>query len=466
MMNHISRLLPIWLISTLFLTGCAAYPSAQQQQQQTDLSSAGFVTLFLNQSDTDSPLQISISNVEVFAEPLWYPLDSPQSPLQATENQQLIAAAPLASDSYTRIRFQLTVSTGEDELLRQEQAELRLAEPFDIKAGSSHCLFIKSQITLQTLDQPLQQQLRLVRQQRPLADEILYILCPAIQTLYVAKIAPLQIVAAYGVGEDIADMVLDKRQKVLYLLDRRYRQVQKFDAVSQSLADRIALPLTDRPSYLGLSDDGHTLYVSDPSNQKILQLDARTGNLLQQRTASYQPGRVHPFTYQQQSYLAVLYPNDQQLQVLSAATMAPLYNVPVGVQPADLAFSDQALFVSDRFSRQLLKINPLSGNIMARINTAFAPGKLVNDPLNRNLLIGLCRKQAIAFLPFGQQLVARRVEAGGCPEDLALARQRRLLFAALGEQQQIKVFDLPSEKQIGTLSLATRPGTIVFQESW
>jgi hypothetical protein len=146
--------------------------------------------------------------------------------------------------------------------------------------------------------------------------------------------------------------------------------------------------------------------------------------------------------------------------------MAPLYNVPVGVQPADLAFSDQALFVSDRFSRQLLKINPLSGNTMARINTAFAPGKLANDPLNRNLLIGLCRKQAIAFLPFGQQLVARRVEAGGCPEDLALARQRRLLFAALGEQQQIKVFDLPSEKQIGTLSLATRPGTIVFQESW
>ncbi len=464
MRSSIFRMLPIWLITTLLLTSCAVYPPTETQR--TDLSSAGYITLFINQSATESPLTISINDVEVFAEPLWYPLDTPQNMLQTTGNQQLIAAATLASDSYTRIRFQLTITTRGGKLLRQEQTELQLSEPLDVKAGSSRCLFINSKITQQTLDQPLQQQLQVLTQQRPLVDEMLYILCPAIQTLYVAKITPLQIVAAYGIGEDIADMVLDKRRKILYLLDRRYRLIKKFDTINQSLTDRISLPLTDRPSYLGLSDDGRTLYVSDPANQKILQLDAGSGNLLQQRTTSYQPGPVHPFTYQQQSYLAILYPHDQQLQVLTAETMAPLYNTPVGIQPADLVFSDQALFVSDTFSRQILKIDPLTGNTLARINTAFAPGKLASDPLNRNLLIGLCRQQAIAFLPFGQQLVARRVDTGGCPEDLAVARQRRLLFAALGEQQQIKVFDLPSEKLLGTLNLATRPGTTVVQESW
>ena len=464
MINLIFRLLAICLITTWLLTGCAVYPS--EQKQQTDLSSAGFLTLFANQSVTESSVQISISDVEVYADPLWYPLDSLQTTLQATESQQLIAASPLATDQYTRIRFQLTISTGKEELVRQEQTELRLAKALDIKAGSSHCLFISSQITLQSLDQPLQQQLSVWTQQRPLADEILYILCPEIQTLYVAKISPLQIVAAYGIGEDITDMVLDNRQKVLYLLDRRYRQIQKFDTVNQSLTDRISLPLTDQPGSLGLSDDGYTLYVSDPANQKVLQLDARTGNLVQQRTTSYQPGKIHPFTYQQQSYLAVLFPKDQQLQVMSAETMNPLFSAPVGIQPEDMVFSDQALFVSDSFSRQLLKIDPLTGNTIARITTAYAPGKLTDDSLNRNLLIGLCRKQAIAFLPYGQQLVARRVDTGGCPEDLVLARQRRLLFAALGKQQQVKIFDLPSETQIGTLNLATPPEKIVLQESW
>lgn len=464
MRSSIFRILPLWLISALLLVGCTVYPPTETRH--TDLSVAGYITLFINQSATESPLEISISNVDVFAEPLWYPLDSPQQMLQTTQNQQLIAAATLASDRYTRIRFQLTIATRAGKLLRQEQTELHLAEPLDVKAGSSRCLFINSQITRQTLDQPLQQQLQLLTQRPPLVDEMLYILCPEIQTLYLAKMSPLQIVAAYGIGEDIADMVIDKRRKILYLLDRRYRQIKKFDTINQSLTDRISLPLTDRPSYLGLSDDGRTLYVSDPANQKILQLDAGSGNLLQQQTSSYQPGQIHPFTYQQQDYLAVLFPQDQQLQVLTAETMAPLYNTPVGIQPADVIFSDQALFVSDSFSRQILKIAPLSGNTLARINTAFAPGKLASDPLNRNLLIGLCRQQAIAFLPFGQQLVARRVDTGGCAEDLAVARQRRLLFAALGAQQQVKVFDLPSEKLLRTLNLAAEPGAIVVQEAW
>jgi len=465
MMSHIFRLLTVWFITTWSLTGCTVYPP-DHQQHTTDLSSAGFVTLFINRSGNNSPLRISISNIEIFAAPLWYPLNSPQNTSPATDNQQLIAATALVSEHYTRIRFQLTISTDNDRLLRQEQTELQLREALDIKAGSSHCLFIASQITLQTIGQPLQQQLSVWRQQRPLADEILYILCPTIQTLYVAKISPLQIVAAYGVGEDIADMVLDNRNKILYLLDRHYRQIQKFDTINQSLIDRISLPLTEQPSYIELSDDGRTLFVSDPVNRKVLQLDTRTGNLLQHKTTNYQPGKLHSFTYQQQSYLAILYPNDQQLQVQSTETMDSLYTSSVGIEPTDLIFSNQDLFVSDSFSRQLLKIDPLSGNITAQVTTAYSPTKLTNDPLNHNLLIGLCRKPTIAFLPFGQQLVARRVEIDGCPADMALARQQHLLFVALEKEQQIQIFDLPSEKRIGTLNLATQPSAITLQEPW
>ncbi len=455
--------LSIMVLATLLLNGCAVYPPSAEQQT-TDLSSAGFLSLFMNQSTAETQIQVLFTNIELYAEPLWFPLQASADHGIPANAQTLLAAAALGSNSYTRIRFKLTITDAENKPLREEQTELRLPQPLVIKAGSSQCLFINSQLSLQTLDQPLQQQLTLWIQQPPLVDEILYILCPEIQTLYLAKLAPLQIVAAYGVGEDIADMALDKRKKILYLLDRRHRLIKKFDTISQSLTDRISLPLTDQPEYLGLSRDGQTLYVSDPSNQKILQLDSRSGNLLQQQTTRYPPGKIHPFSFQQQQYLAILYPRDQQLQVLSAETMKSLYTINAGLQPVDLVFSDENLFVSDSFSRQVLKITPLSGSIMMRITTAYPPGKLINDPVNRNLLIGFCKKHEIAFLPFGQQLVARRVKTAGCPADLAVAQQRRLLFVALGKQQQIKIFDLPSEKLLGSLELATQPGTIAYQE--
>lgn len=458
--HHLALFILLVMIS--MTSGCSCQPLPRPEQ--TDLSAAGFLSLFLNNSTAETQLHISLSDIEIFAEPQWLPLATQQNHTDSAASQQLIATAVLATDLYTRIRFQLTITDPAGKLIRQEQTELPLPQPLEVKHGSSHCLFINNQLKRQHLNRPLQQQLHVWPQQRPLADELLYILCPEIQTLYVARVAPYRIVAAYGIGEDIADMVLDNQQQILYLLDRRYRLIQKFDAISQTLTDRIPLPLTDRPSHLGISADGNILYVSDPVNRQLLQVDAHNGILLQQRTTSYQPGRLYPFNSQQQPYLAVLYPGDQQLQVISAQTLTPLYSINAGLQPDDLTYSDQALFISDLFSRQILKIDPLSGQTLARIATPFTPGVLASDQLNRNLLIGSCQEQTIAFLPFGQQLVARRTAAGGCPADLALARQRQLLFVALGEQQQVTIIDLPSEKQIGTLSVPAQPSNVVFRE--
>jgi DNA-binding beta-propeller fold protein YncE len=234
--------------------------------------------------------------------------------------------------------------------------------------------------------------------------------------------------------------------------------------VTQTLTDRIPLPLTDRPAYLGISDDGNTLYVSDPANRQVLQIDARTGILRQNRTSSYQPGKIYPFQNQQQGYLAVLYPRDQQLQVLPAQTLTPLYSVNIGIEPYDLAYTEQALFVSDTFSQQLLKINPLTGQTLLGISTIVSPGALTSDPFNRNLLVGLCQDQAVAFLPFGQQLIARRATVDGCPADMVTARRRRLLFVALENEPQIRILDLASEKQLGTINIASLPKVIAFQE--
>ena len=436
------------------------------RQEHIDLSAAGYLSLFLNHPVEETQLRITLSDIEIYTEPLWYPLTSRSNAMhEAKSTQQLIAASPLAAgQQYSRIRFQLTVKDPAGKLLRQEQMELTLQQPLKVKRGSSSCLFINSQLTPQCLNQSLQQRLSARLQQPLLADELLYILCPQIQTLYVARVDPCQIAAAYGIGEDIADMVFDNKRQLLYLLDRRNRLIQRFDAINQTMTDRIPLPLTDQPSGLGISADGDTLYVSDPVNRQLLQINAKDGILLQQQTIGYQPGKPYPFEHQQQPYVALLSRRDQQLLVMQAQTLSLLYSVNAGLQPYDLFYADQYLFVSNMFSRQILKIIPETGQIQAHIVTAAIPSTLIADPIKHNLLIALKQDHAIAFLPFGQQILARRSAVGGAPGDLALAQQRRLLFIALPDQQQINIIDLPSEKRFNTIDVASRPTVVVFQE--
>ena len=465
-MDKLLRFLLILLLSAAALNGCAPLNSPSRvKMEQIDLSAAGYLTVFLNHSPAETQVQLSLKDVEVYSEDEWFPLEmAPDTQIDTSLKQQLIASSILETGLYSRIRFQISVLDMAGTLVRQEQTELPLQRPLEIKAGSSSCLFVNSQLALRQLSQPLQQQLQVSLQQRVLADELLYILCPEIQTLYLARIDPYRIVAAHGIGAGIADMVLDNKRKLLYLLDQRQRLIQRFDTINQTLTDRIPLPLTDRPGHLGISADGNTLYVSDSGNRQLLQIDARNGLLRQQRTTSYQPDKLMPFHYQQQDYLAVLYSRDQQLQVVSAKTLAPLYSINTGLQPSDLTFADQSLFVADRSLRQISKIEPLTGQVQTRIATASVPNTLAVDPANRNLLIGMCRHPAIAFLPFGQQLVSRRTTIAGCPADLILARQRRLLFVALEEQQQIGIVDLLSKHSLGIINIASRPTVIAFQE--
>lgn len=465
-MDTILRLLLILLFGISGLNGCSPLNSPSRiKVEQVDLSAAGFLTVFLNHSTTETQLQLSLEEIEVYSEDEWIPLLAAAGhQVDTSLKQQLIASSTLEPGRYQQIRFQTSVLDMAGALVRQEQTVLALQHPLEIKAGNSSCLFVNSQLTLQQLNRPLREQLQVNLQQRVFANELLYILCPEIQTLYLARVDPYRIVAAHGIGAGIADMVLDNQRKLLYLLNQRQRLIQRFDTINQSLTDRIPLPLTDRPGHLDISADGNTLYVSDSGNRQLLQLDARNGLLRQQRTTSYQPDKLMPFAYQQQDYLAVLYSRDQQLQVFSAKTLAPLYSVNTGLQPSDLTFADQSLFVGDRSLRQISKIEPLTGQVQMRIATASVPNTLAVDPANRNLLIGLCRRPAIAFLPFGQQLVSRRTTVAGCPADLTLAQQRRLLFVALQEQQQIGIVDLLSKQSLGVINIASRPAVIAFQE--
>jgi DNA-binding beta-propeller fold protein YncE len=89
---------------------------------------------------------------------------------------------------------------------------------------------------------------------------------------------------------------------------------------------------------------------------------------------------------------------------------------------------------------------------------------MIDDEINRNLIIAQQSRNNLALLPYGQQLIARQVEAGHSPQDLAMSHKRRLLYIADKNTHSIYVLDLPSEKVIQIIEIGSVPDVIVVQE--
>ncbi len=162
--------------------------------------------------------------------------------------------------------------------------------------------------------------------------------------------------------------------------------------------------------------------------------------------------------------MALISKADQQLIVLNATDLTPLYSVAAGQSPQDVIYADHSLFVTDAFNRQILQFAPETGQISAKISTNGSPHRFAVDRLNQNILVTLQDQRTVTFLPFGQQMSVRKAPCGANPGDLQISENRQLLFVANQTDNQITVLDLLSQQRISTLTIGATPTVLVIQE--
>ena len=449
----------------LLLTGCTAAHKQSLKPPHLLPSTGGIVSIYLN---VDQPIQqdhITFDQLELCSDSVWYPLTSIEN-IRSTNviKQKLIAVDSVPTGIISKIRFRVEITDQEGNKEVSQHSELSLTEPFELHNGSSQCLFLHGQLHLARPNTPIQTWLTVSPQKAPLTDELLYILCPEIHSIYLARMDQYRIIAAYAVEGEVVEMKLDATKRLLYLLDKKNLLIQRFDTTTQLMTDRIPLPLTESPQGLEISANGDTLFVTDPNNRQVLSINTYNGTLTNSVSVGYDPTRPHFFTHNGTDYLAILSKADQQLIVLDTEDLAPLYSVAAGQSPQDIIYADQSLFVADEFNRQILLFEPETGQIRAKISTNGSPQRFAVDPLNQNILITLQDQHAVTFLPFGQQMTVRKAPCGASPGDLKISNNRQLLFVANQTENQIIVLDLLSQQQISTLTIGATPTVLVIQE--
>lgn len=443
------------------LGGCSplASPAADER-----IGGSALLSIYLNHEDAAGS-RLQIADIALRTNDLWLSINEPTTGgEQSRSNQQLIVLGSVPAAHYDKIRFTVTIVASENTLLRVEQVELPITNRLTVLEADSQCLFIHSTITPQRLNNPLHHLLTVLPQQTPLADNLLYILCPAIKTLYVARSDNFLVCAAYPLPGRVCAMVISNDERLIYLLDQQNQLIQRWDGIAQQSTDRIPLPMTQNPEGLEISNDGRALFVTDTTNRQLLKVDADTGTLLTQVNIGYEPARPYWFEHNRQRRLALLSRGDQQLHVVSADTLNSVVNAPAGQRPHEVIYADGWLYVTDNVDSQLLQLNPDTGGLQTRILTGSAPSALAIDTINRNILIAQHGDKSLALLPFGQQLMARELAAGVDPCDIAISNKQRLVYVANERSNSITVIDLPSEQIINAISVGSTPNVIVVQE--
>lgn len=449
----------------LIIAGCTT-PHKQSLNAPPPLpSSGGIVSIYLNVDQPMQQNQISFDQLELCSDSVWYPVISTENtrPTNAIK-QKLLAIDSIPTGLINKIRFKVEIIDHEGERVLSQHSELSLTEPFELRKGSSHCLFLHGQLRLAHPNTPMQTWLTVSPQRAPLTDELLYILCPEIHSIYLARMDQYRIIGSYALEGNVVEMKLDAKNRLLYLLDKKNLLIHRFDTTTQLITDRIPLPLTESPQGLEISANGDTLFVTDPRNRQLLAISTYNGTRINNITIGYDPTRPHFFTHNNIDYLAIISKADQQLIVLNATDLTRLYSVAAGQSPQDVIYADHSLFVTDAFNRQILQFEPETGQISAKISTNGSPHRFAVDRLNQNILVTLQDQHAVTFLPFGQQMTVRKAPCGAVPGDLQISNNRQLLFVANQTENKITVLDLLSQQQISTLDIGSTPTVLVIQE--
>jgi DNA-binding beta-propeller fold protein YncE len=183
------------------------------------------------------------------------------------------------------------------------------------------------------------------------------------------------------------------------------RELQAIATATGTILATVPVPISvsgEPPLELAISPDGSHVYVFAPQdrpNALLLAIDTTTYGV----TATASPaslGSLGPLLVSPdgtQIYYEVGYA-DEYIQVVDAATLAPVKQIPVNGYPSDLAVTPSGLILMTDSSNQLLVIDPQSStvNVFPLPANEATPGIVISSPDSTTAYISIAAQSILA----------------------------------------------------------------------
>ncbi|MDH4320203.1 MAG: hypothetical protein OEV73_01760, partial [Desulfobulbaceae bacterium] len=249
-------------------------------------------------------------------------------------------------------------------------------------------------------------------------------------------------------------------KKRLYLLSPAEAEIKVVDIPANNLVDTFPVPMTNKPSFMVLSDDARWAYILDAQDDYLLRIDLDSGNLANRVHLGYEPACL---TYiGGQNLLAVGATLSQTVSLLDANTLAQVGQIPTNGPPEGLLAWENLLYIGEGRANTVMIYDLNHRSPRSRINVGFFPYRLFQN--DRHIYVGNRNSNSISILQPGQFGNAREIDLGGRPLEMTVDQHSRWLYVGNQKIGGLSVIDATTNRVSGEILFGAVPkGLAVLQ---
>lgn len=432
------------------------------------------LSLFLHLKDPNGPgVRFEIKDLEVLAGQVWLPVT--KGPLQLDSEkiaarQIFLGGRAVPPGRYDRLRFTVTKgsyrqSTGEYTTVSTTpyRVELALSSSVFLDRNDSQSLFVIWDVR-RSLEGPrgLRPAMALVPPLRQLFNDLVYVACPDINTIFVIRCDKDWVADSFGVKgrPTYLAMAPDSSDRRLYVLASGESRMKLVELNSQRIVDSYVIPLAVEPSQMAVSPDGESLYILDKGDSFLSRLDLQSGRLLARVRMGYEPQYM---TYlAARSVLAVSSVMSQEVTFYDPLTLQQVGSVATGSSPDGLLLSNNLLYIAEK-DADTVSIFDFGNNLMrSRLNVGSGPRRLLDN--GYHIYVSNYDDGSLSVIYPGQLEVGRQIRGLGRPLEMIFDQAYRRLYVGDEKEEGLAVIDSNIDKLKGYIKFGARPlGLAIIQ---
>ncbi len=212
------------------------------------------------------------------------------------------------------------------------------------------------------------------------------------------------------------------------------------------------IPVLREPHHMALTPDGASLLVGDTAGNAVIFLDPKTGEVQRRATIS------DPYQLQYSpdgKWLTVAGLARNQVDIYDAATLALAHRIPAASMPSHINYSPDSAtaYVSLQGTDSLIAIDVKTGEVRWKAPVGKAPAGVLW--LDGKLLVGIMGADYVAVVDPTTGAVERRVQTARGAHNLFVSPDGRTLYVCNRVDGSISVLD---PKTLAVRSRIAMPG--------
>jgi DNA-binding beta-propeller fold protein YncE len=439
------------------------------QQKKRDaayhkVEEGGWITVFLNLKEAAGPeVSMKITDIEVRSGNSWKTLSTSPITIDSSKvraGQIIIARNGVLPGVYDSLRFviqEAAVRNGSTQaplVLAEPKVQMELNPGINVSRGDSHSFFVtwdveKSVSAPQGFAAGLNADLQAI----PLLNNLLFVTCPELDTVFVVRTDKNWVISSIGVTGKPTYIDTDSRGERLYVLASEEYAIKVIDLTAFKLIDKYAVQLNSAPQFMTLTPDKNYAFVLDERGKNIVKVDLSTGEIVNQATLNFHP-RYATYLVERR-LLAVSAVETNNVYLLNPDNFITVGTLPVASRPEGLLEFGDILLVAESGSNSVAAYQ-IDNRIQSAITSVpFSPMRLL---LKSNQLYATSIAGGVVTIMFpGQLLVSREIVVGGKPLEISTSENNRWLYVGNGEKEGVTVIDETSKRIMGFIELETAP---------